>query len=79
MNLKIDEMYAFIATEEDGQEGICAFQSQPGMWLPMVGADLARVASLRPIAEAIAKAKGVRIEVCKFTNQEHLEMIGGEK
>lgn len=78
MELKIDEMYAFIATEDDGQEGICAFQSQPGVWLPMVGADLKRVDSLRPMAKAIAKATGKRIEVCKFTNREHLEMIGGK-
>lgn len=78
MKKKIDEMYAFIATEDDGQEGICAFQTRPGMWMPMVGADLARIASLRPIAEGIAKATGKQIEVCKFTNREHLEMIGGK-
>ncbi len=76
MNLKIDEMYAFIATEDDGQEGICAFQIHGGMWMPMVGADLARMESLRPMAEKIAKATGKQIEVIKFTNREHLEMIG---
>jgi len=74
-------MYAFIATEADGQEGICAFQTEPvgevsGMWMPMVGADLARMESLRPMAEKIAKATGKQIEVIKFTNREHLEMIG---
>lgn len=76
LNLKINEMYAFIATEADGQEGICAFQTEPGMWMPMVGADLARMESLRPMAEKIAKATGKQIEVIKFTNREHLEMIG---
>jgi len=80
MDLKIEEMYAFIATEEDGQEGICAFQIKSGLWMPMVGADLKRVDSLRPMAKAIAKATGKRIEVCKFTNRQHLEMIeGGNK
>lgn len=75
MDLKIDEMYAFIATDEDGQEGICAFQIESGLWMPMVGADLKRVDSLRPIARSIVLATGRQIEVCKFTNREHLEMI----
>ena len=79
MELKIEEMYAFIATEEDGQEGICAFQIKSGLWMPMVGADLKRVASLRPMAEAISKATGKQIEVCKFTNRQHLEMIGAKR
>ena len=79
MELKIEELYAFIATDENGQEGICAFQIESGLWMPMVGADLKRVDSLRPIAKAIHKATGRQIAVCKFTNRQHLEMIGAKR
>ena len=72
---RIEEMYAFVAEESGpGDEGVVAMNTEFG-WMPMVGADMARVASLRPIALGIAKSSGKRIKLLHFTKREELEVI----
>ena len=78
---RIEEMYAFIA-EESGpdDEGVIAIQSPPGddgktLWLPLVGADMARVESLRPIAQGIGHQLGKKVTLVHFSNREDLEVI----
>jgi len=67
MALKIESMYAFIAIDpRDGDEGVIAFQTPSGMMMPMIGADMARVKSLIPMAEAIAKQTGIDYEIRYF-------------
>lgn len=66
---KITELYAFVATDPDGSEGIMAFRSGDH-WMPMIGADLARVESLRPLADRIAKATGQQYEIRYFTRKQ---------
>lgn len=47
----ITELFAFVATDnEDGNEGIIGLMTPDGM-MPMIGADLARVESLKKIAD----------------------------
>lgn len=72
---KITEMYAFIA-EDTGpdDEGVIGFTTSTG-WIPMVGADMKRVDSLRPIATSIARDLGKRVKLIRFTNREELEEI----
>lgn len=70
---KIDQMYAWIVTEENGQEGIPAYCVRTGQWLPMVGADTERIESLRDTAMGIALAKGLPIKLVKFSGIEILE------
>jgi hypothetical protein len=74
MPLKIDEMYAFIAKDPDGGEGLAAFLTNEG-WQPMVGADMARVHLLKPIAEKLAKNTGQPIKLVKFTTRTEIETI----
>lgn len=71
--LRIDELYAFIAQDADG-EGLPAFRDGPVM-LPMVCADKARVDSLREKAKEIARASGNRITLCRFSVREEIEVI----
>jgi len=63
---KIEKLYAWVATEPDGGEGVCAMSipSLGGM-VPLVGADRARIESLRPHAAAVRTATGfpVRLKV----------------
>lgn len=73
MTLKIEEMFAFIAEETDG-EGLTGFHSRAG-WVPMVGADMARVDSMREIAREIANATGRKITLCRFSVREEMEVI----
>lgn len=62
---KIDEMYAFCAEESPGDEGIIGMYSQ-GSWVPLVGADMARVVSLNEVAIEIGKETGTTITLKKF-------------
>uniref|UniRef100_A0A6M3X503 Uncharacterized protein n=1 Tax=viral metagenome TaxID=1070528 RepID=A0A6M3X503_9ZZZZ len=69
---RIEEMYAFV-TEDSGpeDEGIVGMNLGFG-WMPLVGADMARVESLKPIVRGIAAETGKRIKLLHFTHREEL-------
>ncbi len=69
---RIEEIYAFVA-EDTGpdDEGVVAM-SVGGVMMPMVGADMARVESLRPIAKNISKQTGKKVKLLHFTQREDL-------
>ena len=71
--LRIDELYAFIAQDADG-EGLPAFLHDRVM-MPMVCADKARVDALREKAKEIAAASGNKITLCRFSVREEIEVI----
>ncbi len=77
---KILEMYAFVV-EDTGpdDEGVVALQSQKGslgvLWLPLVGADMRRVESLKPIAAGIGKQLGKEVKLIHFTTREDLGVV----
>ncbi|MBA7591648.1 hypothetical protein ES708_33808 [subsurface metagenome] len=69
---RIEEMYAFVA-EDSGpdDEGVVGMNAGSG-WMPLVGADMARVESLKPIARNIAAQTGKKIKLLHFTHREDL-------
>ena len=78
---RIEEMYAFIV-EDSGpdDEGVIGIQTEPGadgqrLWLPLVGADMTRVNSLRPIAQGIGRKLGKKVTLVHFSNREDVEVI----
>jgi hypothetical protein len=73
---RIERLYAFVATEAAGDEGLAAFRG-PGMLgvMPMVGADRARVEALRPRAMEVAAELGVPVTLCVFEGRVELERI----
>lgn len=78
---RIEKLYAFVV-EDTGpdDEGVVAVQSLPGddglrLWLPLVGADMARVESLRPIACGIGNQIGKKVTLVQFSNRKELEVI----
>lgn len=73
MTLSIDQMFAFIAVDDDG-EGITGFKGPMG-WMPMVGADMARIDSFREIAQELSNVSGKRIVIAKFDSRTDLEVI----
>lgn len=79
---KITEMFLFIAEDQGPEdEGVAAFFDRlSGVMLPLVGADMARVASLRSVAQMIARETGKQIKLVRFSLRENLEVIepGGE-
>jgi len=72
---KIEQMYAFVCEDSGPEdEGIIGMQTGMG-WMPLVGADMARVKSLRPIAETIARSSGKPVKLLRFTTREEIEII----
>ena len=72
---KIESIFAFIAVDrEPDDEGIVAAYLN-GSWMPLVGADPARVESLRPIAKQVAQTTGKKVTLARFKVREDLELI----
>lgn len=72
--LRIEQMYAFVMMDTDNTEGIPAFADPvTGHPMPMVGADMKRVDSLRPIARQLARSSGLKITLCRFEIRTELE------
>lgn len=72
----IDQMYAYIVMDDDDTEGIPAFQlTGSQMPMPMVGADMARVESLNPIAQDMARQLGKKITLVRFSVREEVEVF----
>ncbi len=69
---RIEEMYAFIA-EDSGpdDEGVVAMNIGNVM-LPLVGADMARAESLKPMARSISRQTGKKVKLIHFTQREDL-------
>jgi hypothetical protein len=61
----IKQMYAFVLAGEDGNEVVMGFESQLG-WMRMMGFDVERAESLRPMAAEIAKAAGKPYRLLQF-------------
>jgi hypothetical protein len=72
--LRIDQMFAFICLDDDGAEGVPAVLRN-GMLVPLMGADLARVDSLRAIVEHDPMLRGKRITLATFSMREDVEVI----
>lgn len=66
--LRIDSLFAFIVVDDDGTEGVPALSTPLGP-MPMMGADLARVKSLEPIAQAWAQANGKSVSLVHFSRR----------
>ena len=77
---RIEQMYAFVV-EDSGpdDEGVVAIQSEDGaygpIWLPLVGADMARVESLKPLAKGIGQQIGKQVKLIRFDNRQDIEVI----
>jgi hypothetical protein len=70
----ITELYAFVSVDiDDGNEGIIAARTGEH-WMPLIGADMNRVESLKPIAQNISMATGQKIILKKFKFVEEIEI-----
>ena len=65
MGLKIDRIWAFVAVDDNGDEGIMS-ALMGEVHMPLIGADMDRVNQLRGHAELISKLSGVRYELRYF-------------
>ena len=74
MGRRIIEMYAWVSDHPDG-EGVLAAELDGLGTVPLVGADLARADSLRPVAQALADAFGQEARLLRFTVREECEVL----
>lgn len=75
MSFRIEAIHAYIAVDEDDEEGVIGQLMGNGTWMPFIAADLHRLIDLRPMAEAIALETGRQVRLVKFTTREDLEVI----
>jgi hypothetical protein len=73
-DLNIETLYAFIVRDDDGTEGLIGTMTPTG-WMPLVGADLQRAASLEPIAQETADASGKCVTLAHFSVRENVKEI----
>lgn len=74
MPKRIDEMFAFVVIDENGDEGVPAMISG-GTAFPLIAADEARLESLRPIAAKMATMLGQPFTLCRFSVRTEIEVI----
>jgi hypothetical protein len=73
--LRIDQLFAFICLDDDGTEGVPATHLGGGLVVPLMGADVARIDSLRDIVLTDPLLRGKRITLARFSQREDLEVI----
>lgn len=67
---KIEKLFAWIATEADGGEGVCAGATPDGLgMMPLIGADRERIESYRPLAKDIRRLSGLPIRMVEFSTR----------
>jgi len=71
---QIDQIFAFIATNEEGQEGILC-QQIGGVAIPFLATDQARIDQLMPLAQAMASHTDKQIRLVRFHHREELKLI----
>ncbi len=62
---KVTELYAFVAENGPGDEGLMALILEDKV-VPLVGADMERLDSFRPIARGISQASGIPYRILHF-------------
>ena len=73
---KIEELFAFIAADQDDDdEGVVAASIGGMGMMPLVGADMARIRELRPYAQLTASTSGKPVRLVHFTNRVEVEVI----
>lgn len=72
---RITEMWAYVAIDADGDEGVLAVKGKDGAWFPLVGADTARMESVRPVAMDVARREGKKVKLLRFTTRQDEELF----
>lgn len=76
MGFELQTLTAFVAVDPaNGDEGIIGRTLPNGVMMPMIGADQARIESLKPEAAQIAKMTGQTVRMIRFTGREILEEL----
>lgn len=69
------DLYAWIATDANGVEGITTVGTDKGM-LPLVVSDLETARSMRDVAQMVGQVRRTSTRLVRFARSEVLEEIG---
>lgn len=80
MSFRLSTVHAFIAVDEEGEDGIIGMMMPNGQWMPFVAGDETRLKELKELAKIVAEKSKVQVKLVKFSNRENVEMLipGGE-
>jgi len=76
---RINKIWAFLSVDKDGNEGVCAAPAPGVGCLPLIAADMARVDSLMPVAQMLARMSGMTIKLVEFSVRTELKEIVGRQ
>jgi hypothetical protein len=65
----IEEIFVFMAVDDDGSEGIMGFKSREG-WVPMVASEPQSVTVMAEIAAHMGEASHKKVHLVKFSARE---------
>lgn len=75
----ITELYAYVVLDDgDGNEGVPAVEMPDGKIMPLMGADMPRVQSIRQLAQQAANLANAPIRLMRSTGLEVIETIEPE-
>jgi hypothetical protein len=73
--LKVNTIYAFIAEDADGTEGIIGQLMPDNSWLPFIAADEERLSQLKLFAQKISNVTKKEIKLIKLSKREDVELL----
>jgi hypothetical protein len=72
---QIEQMWAWTTVDpQDDTEGVIGVHTPDG-WLPLVGADRARMESVRPIVQSLAAQGGFTATLVQFTDRVVIDAV----
>lgn len=73
MAFRIESIHAFVAVDDDDEEGIIGQLMANGTWMPFVAADYARLQNFLPLLQQIADQTGKEIRHIRLSLRDDLE------
>ena len=74
---KLDELFVYVMTDDDGTEGVAFFETAGGVKITMCAPEAKGARALRPIAEKIAEIHGRPLTLIRFDKRHDMEVLGG--
>lgn len=73
--MAVKELYALVATDPQGNEGVAVVQVEGGVPIPLVAETREVIEQYRPFAAKLAQTFGKPVIVSRFSVREDLESI----
>jgi len=73
--LRINQLFAVVVVDEDGTEGVPALLGPDGTYLPLMGADMARLDGLKDLVKTHPQFRGRKFTILRFGDREAIGTI----